>query len=101
MDLLSWLLTNFAEALAWLWGAIVDVLSLVYAVLNTILNPVLSFILRVLGPVCTVIGDGVYALLSPLPIWAGLVFLSAVAGVVMLVAFARLSNQEGIGRAKD
>ena len=101
MDTLGWLLTNFAEGLGWLWGAIVAVLSLAYAALNTILNPVFSFVLRVLSPICTVIGDGVYALLSPLPIWAGLVLLSAVAGLVMLVAFGRLSNQEGIGRAKD
>ena len=101
METLGWLLANIAEGLGWLWGVIVAVLSLVYAVLNTVLNPVLSFILRVLSPVCTVIGDGVYALLSPLPIWAGLVVLSAVAGFVMLVAFGRLSNQEGIGRAKD
>ncbi|MCH8146592.1 MAG: hypothetical protein IH987_01150 [Planctomycetes bacterium] len=101
MDTLGWLLTNLAEGLGWLWGALVAVFSLAYAVLNTVLNPVLSFVLRLLSPVCTVIGDGVYALLSPLPIWAGLVLLSAVAGVVMLVAFGRLSNQEGIVRAKD
>ncbi len=101
MDTLGWLLTNLAEGLGWLWGAIVAVLSLTYAVLNSVLNPVFSFVLRVLSPISTVIGDGVYALLSPLPIWAGLVLLSAVAGVVMLVAFGRLSNQEGIGRTKD
>ena len=101
MDAINWLLINGANAFWWLWDLLVTVLSAVWGVLDAVLNPVLSPVLSVLNPICTVIGDGVYAVLGPLPIWLGLTLISAAAGVVMLVAFGYLSNQAAIGETKD
>ena len=101
MDAINWLLINGANAFWWLWDLLVAVLVAVWGLIDTVLNPVLSPLLSVVNPVCTVIADGVYAVLSPLPIWLGLSLISAVAGVVILVAFGYLSNQAAIVRAKD
>lgn len=101
MNFLGWLLTKIAYAFWWLWDIVVDVAGPVFAVLDALVNPVVSPLLRVVNPICTWIGDAVYAALSPLPVWLGLSLLSAVAGVVLLVAFGWLSNQDAIGRAKD
>ncbi|MEK7756382.1 MAG: hypothetical protein AAB385_04140, partial [Planctomycetota bacterium] len=42
-----------------------------------------------------------YAVLSPFPVWVGLTVISAVTGVVMLIAFRHTSNQKAIGKVKD
>ncbi len=101
MDAFNWLLLNGADALLALWGLIKVVLGSIFAALDVVLNPVLSPALAALNPICTTIGDGVYTVLSPLPVWCGLTILSAVTGLVMLVAFRYTSNQIAIGRAKD
>lgn len=101
MNAVNWLLINGANAFGWLWDLLVTALGAVWAVLDTVLNPVLSPVLSALNPICTVVGDGVYAVLSPLPIWLGLTLISAAAGVLMLIAFGFLSNQTAIAQAKD
>jgi len=60
-----------------------------------------DFRLLWIGLTVSMIGDGVYAVLSPLPVWLGLTLISAVIGVVMLLAFRYTSNQKAIGRARD
>lgn len=84
-----------------LWTLVKAFLGWVWGGLDAVLNPILSTLLRWLNPLCTAIADGVYRILSPLPPWVGLVLISAIAGVVMLIAFRYLSNQVGISRAKD
>ena len=101
MSALNWVLINAGDALLWLWGAVKSLFGALGSGLDTLLNPVLSPLLAVLSPICTKIGDGVFALLSPLPVWLELVLLSAVTGVVMLLAFRYTSNQAAIGRARD
>ena len=101
MNAVNWLLINGANAFWWLWDLLVTALGAVWAVFDTVLNPVLSPVLSVLNPICTVVGDGVYAVLSPLPIWLGLTLISAAAGALMLIAFGFLSNQTAIAQAKD
>jgi hypothetical protein len=101
MPAVNWLLIHLGDAALWLWGALKTVAATGWDALNVVLNPVLSRVLAVVNPVCTVLADGVYALLSPLPVWLGLTVLSAVTGVVMLVAFRYTSNQKAIGRARD
>ena len=98
MDAINWLLINIANAFWWLWDLLGTVFGAIWSLLDTILNPILSPILSVLNPICTVVGDGVYAVLGLLPIWLGLTVVSAVAGVVMLVAFGYLSNQRFMER---
>jgi hypothetical protein len=73
----------------------------VWSALDTVLNPVLSPVLAGLNRPLTWLADGVYAALAPLPGWLGLVLLSAVAGVLLLVAFRYTSNQAALGRARD
>jgi uncharacterized membrane protein (DUF106 family) len=101
MDTVNALLIHGANALLWLWEAVKGLAGWLWSALDAILNPVLSPLLAILNPICTTIGDVVYAVLSPVPPWLGLTILSAVAGVVMLIAFRYVSNQEAIGRAKD
>ena len=101
MDAINWLLITAANAFWWLWDLLVTVLGAAWSLLDTVLNPVLSPVLSVLNPVCTAVGDGVYAVLGLLPIWLGLTVVSAAAGVVLLVAFGYLSNQDAIGEVKD
>ncbi len=101
MDTVNSLLIHGANALLWLWDAIGSLLGRLWSALDAILDPILSPVLAVLNPACTVVGDVVYAVLSPVPVWFGLTVLSLLAGVVMLVAFRYVSNQEAIGRAKD
>ncbi|MGD8451969.1 MAG: hypothetical protein PVJ57_09145 [Phycisphaerae bacterium] len=94
------LLTGGAAAL-WLWAVICKFFSALGGWLDAILNPVLSPLLAVLNPICTSIADALYAVLDVLPVWLGLTILSAVTGVVMLVAFRYVSNQRAIGQARD
>ena len=101
MDAVNWVLINAANAGHWLWDVIKAFFGALFGVLDAVLNPVLSPVLAFLNPICTAIADGVYTVLSPLPIWLGLTLLSAVTGVVLLIAFRYLSNQAAIGRARD
>lgn len=101
MEVVNWLLVNGAEALRFLWALLAYVFGGLFAALDGILNPVLSPALAALNPVCTAIGDLVYAMLRPLPVWLGLTGISVVTGFVMLVAFRYVSNQAAIARAKD
>jgi len=101
METVNWLLMNAAAAALWLWEAIESLFSAIFSALDSVLNPLLSPVLSFVNPICTAIGDAAYALLGPLPVWLGLTLVSVAAGVVLLVAFGRLSNQEAIGEAKD
>lgn len=101
MDVVNWLLINGANALFWLWELIKTVFGPVFSGLDAIFDALLSPVLAAVNPVCTAIGDFVYALLAPFPVWLGLTVLSVVTGVVMLIAFRYTSNQAAIGRAKD
>ncbi len=101
MEAINWLLINAGDAVLWLWAGVKAVFGWLFGSLDAVLNPVLSPALGVVNPICTAIGDAVYAALRPLPVWGGLTILSAVTGVVMLVAFRYTSNQEAIGKAKD
>ena len=84
-----------------MWEGIKDIAVYVGSLLNSLLNPVLSLLLLVLNPISNFLGDVVYTILSPIPVWAGITIISIVTGVVMLIAFRDLSNQDAIGRAKD
>ncbi len=101
MEKINWLLINAGLAVLWLWEGVKSAFGAVGGALDAVLNPVLSPLLSLLNPGCTAIGDAVYAAFAPLPVWVGLTIISAVAGVVMLVAFGYTSNQTAIGRAKD
>jgi len=90
-----------AKAVLAFWDLVKTFFGWVGAALESILQPLLSPLLRVLNPICTFIADATYKLFKPFPPWVGLVVISAVAGVVMLIAFRYLSNQKGIARAKD
>jgi hypothetical protein len=94
-------LIQVAEGLLAFWSFLKSFFGWIGIGLEALLQPVMSPLLRILNPICTAIADAIYALLSPFPPWVGLVLISAVAGVVMLVAFRYLSNQTGITRAKD
>jgi hypothetical protein len=101
MEMFNRILIGGGNAVLWLWDAIKAGFVWLFDLLDAVLNPVLSPFLAAVNPVCTAIGDAVYAVLSPLPPWAGLTLLSAITGVVMLIAFRYLSNQTAIARAKD
>lgn len=94
-------LISIAGGVLAFWAAVKTFFGWVWIGLDTVLNPIMSTLLQWINPLCTGIADGVYKVLSPLPPWAGLVLISAIAGVVMLIAFRYLSNQTGISRAKD
>lgn len=101
MEAVNWLLINGANAVLWLWGLVKSLFGGLFGAVDMVLDPVLSPVFAVLNPICTAIGDAVYTVLGPLPVWLGLTILSALTGVVMLVAFRYVSNQAAIGRAKD
>ncbi len=101
MAAINWLFIHAGNAAQWLWGFLKAFCGGVWGAIDAVLNPVLSPVLSFLNPICTKVGDGVYAVLSPLPVWAGITLLSAVIGVVMLIAFRYTSNQAAIGRARD
>lgn len=101
MELLEKALIQGGGAVASAWSALVAFFSWLGGGLEAILQPVMGPLLGLLNPLCTVVADGVYAFLSPLPPWAGITIVSGITGVVMLLAFRYLSNQTGIARAKD
>ncbi|MGB2985298.1 MAG: hypothetical protein WBE26_05395 [Phycisphaerae bacterium] len=101
MDAVNWLLIHAANALFWLWGMTETVFGGLWVAFDAVVNPVLSPVLAVVNPICTRIGDFVYALLGPLPVWLSLTILSVLTGIVMLIAFRYTSNQPAIGKAKD
>lgn len=100
-DVINWLLITAANIVLGVFWGIVDVAGAVFSALSGLLNPVFSPALSFLNPILTAIGDGVYAVLDPLPGWLSLTIISAAAGLVMLVVFRYASNQTAIGRAKD
>jgi hypothetical protein len=101
MAALNWLLLHAGNAALWLWHALGWLLAQVGTGLDALLNPVLSPVLAVLNRATTAAGDGVYAGVGWLPAWAGLTLLSALAGVLLMIAFRYTSNQRGIGAARD
>ncbi len=101
MDTLTRVLIVTAEALLAAWGAVAAALGTALGWVDTLLAPILAPLLALLNPICTAIGDAVYAVVGPLPAWAGLTVLSIAAGVIMLIAFRYTSNQKAIARAKD
>jgi hypothetical protein len=101
MALIGRFLLGAGDAVLAAWETIHSGLGACAGAVDAWLDPVLSPLLATLNPPCTWLADGIYTVLSPLPIWAGLALLSAVTGVIMLVVFRYASNQEAIGRAKD
>ncbi len=101
MNFVNLVLIHGAEAVLWIWDLIYTFFGWVFSSLNAILNPILSPLLAFLNPMCTWIGDILYSVLSPFPAWAGLMVISALTGVVMLIAFRHTSNQKAIGKVKD
>ncbi len=101
MDSFNNLLISLGSAVRWLGAALWEWLGAAARLVDAVLNPVLSPLLAVLNPVCRVIGDGVYAALGLMPVWAGLTIASVLLGLVMLIAFRHTSHQAGIARAKD
>ena len=101
MEMINRILIGGGDAVLWLWDGAGALFWWLFGILDALLNPVLSPVLAAVNPICTAIGDAVYAVLSRLPAWASLALLSAVTGVVMLIAFRYTSNQKAIGRAKD
>ncbi len=101
MSVINWLLIRGAEAVWWLWNVLITFFSWLFSLLDALINPLLSPVLAVLNPTCTFLGDLAYAAIGLLPITWGLVVISIAVGLVMLIAFRRLSNQAAIGRAKD
>ena len=101
MQTINNILISGAETVLSTWEVVTTFLAWLFAAVDVLVNPLLSPVLAMVNPICTVMGDAVYAVLSPLPAWMGLTILSAATGVVMLLAFRYLSNQEAIGRAKD
>lgn len=101
MDFVNSVLIYGAEAVLWVWDLLSTFFGWLFGSLDAILNPILSPLLAFLNPICTRLGDVVYAVLSPFPIWVGLTVISAATGVVMLIAFRHTSNQKAIGEVKD
>src|SRR3990172_8011637 len=101
MDFINSVLIYGAEAVLWGWDLLSTFFAWLFRSLDAILNPILSPLLAFLNPICTWLGDVVYALLIPFPVWLGLIVISAVTGVLMLIAFRHTSNQKAIGKVKD
>ena len=101
MNFVNSVLVHGAEAVLGVWHLLSTFFGWLFGTLNALLNPFLSPLLSFLNPICTWLGDVVYAVLSPFPIWIGLTVISAVTGVVMLIAFRHTSNQKAIGKVKD
>jgi uncharacterized membrane protein (DUF106 family) len=98
-------LTNFllaaADAVLTTWDGVSASLASVFAGINGIVGPVLAWALGLLNPIATVAGDLTYGCLNVFPPWVGITFISALTGVVMLLAFRYTSNQTAITQTKD
>ena len=98
-------LTNFLLAAAQIalsaWDGVKSILGAVFGAIDSVVGPVLSVVFGVLDPIATTVGDGVYACLSPFPPWVGITLISGVTGVVLMLSFRLVSNQDAITRAKD
>lgn len=101
MDFVNSVLMYGAEAVLWVWDQLSTFFGWLFGMLDALLNPILSPLLALLNQICTPLGDVVYAVLSPFPVGVGLIVISALTGVVMLIAFRHTSNQKAIGRVKD
>ncbi|MCH7702404.1 MAG: hypothetical protein IID37_12030 [Planctomycetes bacterium] len=101
MDLINNVLLWGGDVVASLWQGIKDVLGAIFSILGDWAGPVLSWLLALLNPICAKLADVCYAVLSPLPVWAGLTIISAVTGVLMLGVFRYTSNQTAIKKVKD
>ncbi len=101
MDIVNSVLIQGAETVLWIWDLISTFFGWLFRALDAILNPLLSPLLAFLNPIATWLGDVIYAVIGLLPIWLGLFVLSALTGVLMLIAFRHTSNQAAIGRVKD
>ena len=101
VNIINAVLIGLGNAALWLGGVILDFFALLGQSLYWLLNPVLSPVLAFLNPICTVVGDGVYAVLDLTPPWLSLTILSTIIGVLLLIAFRYTSNQKAIGRARD
>jgi len=101
MDFVNSVLIYAAEAVLWGWEILSTFFGWLFGTLDAILNPILSPLLAFLNTIWTWLGDVVFAVLSPFPVWIGLTVISAVTGVVMLIAFRHTSNQKAIGKVKD
>ncbi|RME39479.1 MAG: hypothetical protein D6788_05335, partial [Planctomycetota bacterium] len=93
---INWMLLHAADLVVAVWHGVGRALSWLGGVLHDALNPVLSPVLSWINPACNRAGEAVFAILSPLPPWAGLVVLAMLTGVGMLSVFRWLSNQRGI-----
>lgn len=98
--LTSWLIYA-SEHLRGFCSSLYDALAAVCTVVSHVLAPVLSPLLRVLNPITTKIGDVVYAALRPLPAWCGITLIAGITGIVLLLWFRKISNQDAITRSKD
>lgn len=101
MTILNWLLLSAGETAQWLWGALGSALGGFFGAINVVVNPLLARIVAGVNAAGTWVGNLVYAVLSPLPVWLGLTLLAIVCGFLMLFAFKHLSNQTAIGRSRD
>ncbi len=101
MSTINWLLLSGGDAALWLLDCALDMFLWLFATVDVVLAPVLTPLLGVLNPIATFLGDAVYAVLDPAPVWVGLAVISVVAGVVMLFAFKVTSNQKAIAKTKD
>lgn len=101
MQTIGTILVWLGDVLRSAGGTVLNVLLRVFSLIDAVLNPILSPLVAILNSVFGVVADVVFGLLSPLPPWLGLTIISAVLGVVMLLAFKYTSNQKAIAAAKD
>jgi len=79
----------------------VTFLGSVFGFISDLVNPVLSPVLWGVNTLGTWLGDVIFGLLGVLPPWLGLTILSAIIGVIALLAFKYTSNQKKIGYWRD
>lgn len=101
VEAINWLLLGIGNIVLAVWDGTLTGLQWLIAGIDSLLNPILSPVLSVLNPACNWAGDLFYSLFGRFPPWIGLTVLSALAGIIALVAFRFTSNQKAIGRAKD
>lgn len=97
----AWFLDTLGRVALALWDAIATVFAWLWSLVDSVLAPVMRPVLAFLNPAMTRATDALYGLLDALGRTAGLTLLSAVFGVLMLVAFKYLSNQKAIERVNN